>query len=452
VLPSERIPRGERHQQFWHWLGSLQPDVRPAAFLGIWPRGGAKSTCAELAAVWSALSLRRRFVLYVSGTQQQADAHTGTVAALLERLGVARLTNAYGASEGWKANLLRTEHGFSLLSIGLDGNVRGMKLDELRPDLIVLDDVDDRHDSAATTAKKLALLTRSILPSGSADCAVLFIQNQIHADSCIAQIADGRAEVLLRREVSAEPAVLDLRYERTLTDHGVYYRITGGAPTWPEGQGLVVCEGQMNEWGIHAFLGESQHDDATGDGLVSLTEHIDPHRVASAPPLIRIAIGVDPSGADGPSGTEIGIVAMGLDAQGHRYVLDDSSLAGSPETWARQVVAAYHRLKADRIVAEINYGGAMVRAVIQAVPGAPLVQLVSASRGKDVRAEPTVRRYEEGHVHHVGTFPALERELTSWRPGRPSPNRLDALVWADAALDMPVVSERPPSRSYTSLR
>jgi phage terminase large subunit-like protein len=80
------------------------------------------------------------------------------------------------------------------------------------------------------------------------------------------------------------------------------------------------------------------------------------------------------------------------------------------------------------------------------------VQLVSASRGKDVRAEPTVRRYEEGHVHHVGTFPALERELTSWRPGRPSPNRLDALVWADAALDMPVVSERPPSRSYTSLR
>ncbi|WP_245863465.1 hypothetical protein [Candidatus Viridilinea mediisalina] len=397
-----------------------------------------------------ALSLRRRFVLYVSGTQQQADAHTGTAAALLERLGVARLTNAYGASEGWKQNLIRTEHGFSLLSIGLDSNVRGMKLDELRPDLIILDDVDDRHDSPAITAKKLALITRSILPSGAADCAVLFIQNRIHRNSCIAQVADGRAEALLRREISEEPAVLDLCYERRLTEEGVRYRIVGGVPTWPEGQGLAVCEGQINAWGVWAFLGESQHDDSEGDGLLSLADHIDPFRVALAPRLVRIAIGIDPSGADGANGTEIGIVAVGMDARGHRYLLDDSSLAGSPETWARQAVAAYHRLKADRLVAEKNYGGDMVRAVIHAVPGAPPVQLVSASRGKEIRAEPTVRRYEEYQFHHVGTFPALERELTSWRPGRLSPNRLDALVWADSALTLPP-PERPPSMSFWSV-
>ena len=86
--------------------------------------------------------------------------------------------------------------------------------------------------------------------------------------------------------------------------------------------------------------------------------------------------------------------------------------------------------RADRIVAEGNFGGAMVEHTIGAVrPGAP-VSLVTATRGKVVRAEPIVAFYEQGRLHHVGTLPELEDKLCTWVQGMKSPDRLDALVWA----------------------
>jgi len=55
---------------------------------------------------------------------------------------------------------------------------------------------------------------------------------------------------------------------------------------------------------------------------------------------------------------------------------------------------------------------------------------VTATRGKEVRAEPVAALYEQRRVHHVGEFNALEDEMMNWQPGEASPNRLDALVWA----------------------
>jgi phage terminase large subunit-like protein len=121
-------------------------------------------------------------------------------------------------------------------------------------------------------------------------------------------------------------------------------------------------------------------------------------------------------------------------------VLDDRSVKMRPEGWARQVVRAFHHFKADRIVAEANYGGAMVRATIQNVmPGAP-VHMVSASRGKHVRAEPIAALYEQRKVEHVRPFSALEEQMClmtsqGWE-GAGSPDRLDALVWAMTELSV----------------
>jgi phage terminase large subunit-like protein len=95
---------------------------------------------------------------------------------------------------------------------------------------------------------------------------------------------------------------------------------------------------------------------------------------------------------------------------------------------------------ADRVVAEANQGGAMVRSVLAAADAGLPVRLVHAGRGKVARAEPVATLYEGGKVHHVGAFPALEDELCGLiagggyeGPGR-SPDRADALVWAVAEL------------------
>jgi phage terminase large subunit-like protein len=154
---------------------------------------------------------------------------------------------------------------------------------------------------------------------------------------------------------------------------------------------------------------------------------IEKNRVTSIPDFARVVVGVDPTATSG--GDEAGIITAGSNAD-HCYTLADDSTGGSPQTWAKAAVTAYHRHKADMIVAEKNNGGEMVEAVIKQVDPTVRVKLVWASRGKATRAEPISAMSEQGRDHHLGAFPALEDELCLWIPGDDSPNRLDAKVWA----------------------
>jgi phage terminase large subunit-like protein len=139
---------------------------------------------------------------------------------------------------------------------------------------------------------------------------------------------------------------------------------------------------------------------------------IEQFRVLKAPDLKRIVVGVDPATTSGPTSDENGIVVVGMAQNGHVYLLDDKSLRASPDGWAKEAVTAYHRAKADRIIAESNQGGEMVSLTIKTVDTSVPVKLVHASRGKKTRAEPVAALYEQGKVHHVGAFPTLEDEPT----------------------------------------
>lgn len=157
---------------------------------------------------------------------------------------------------------------------------------------------------------------------------------------------------------------------------------------------------------------------------------LDQLRVTRTPTLQRIVVAVDPAATSGAGANETGIITAGLGEDGHGYILDDASGRYSPDAWARQAVAAYHKSNADRIVYESNQGGEMVAHTLHTVePGVPLKD-VHASKGKTARAEPIAALYEQGKVHHVGAFVDLEDQLCNWVAGDDSPDRLDAMVWA----------------------
>jgi phage terminase large subunit-like protein len=157
---------------------------------------------------------------------------------------------------------------------------------------------------------------------------------------------------------------------------------------------------------------------------------IEANRVRTAPSLIRIVVAIDPAVSSGPDSAETGIVAAGLGADGHGYVLADKSLMGTPKAWAAEATGLYYLLKADRILAEVNNGGDMVESTVRMYDEAVAYKAVHASRGKATRAEPVSALYEQNKVHHVGCFPELEDQMCSWMPGDKSPDRMDALVWA----------------------
>lgn len=160
---------------------------------------------------------------------------------------------------------------------------------------------------------------------------------------------------------------------------------------------------------------------------------LDKTRVYKHPQLTRIVVGIDPAAG---LVTETGIVAVGLGIDGHGYVLEDVSIAGSPDTWGTESVLLYNKLKADRICGEANNGGEMVGYTLQTVSkalGIPIAyKKLTASRGKIARAEPVAALYEQGRMHQVGSFPKLEDELCQYEghTGQESPNRYDATVWA----------------------
>lgn len=167
------------------------------------------------------------------------------------------------------------------------------------------------------------------------------------------------------------------------------------------------------------------------DGALWARDNIDETRVTSHAPLKRIVVAVDPAVTANENSDETGIIVAGVDNKNEGYVLDDRTLRASPNEWASAAIAAYHTHKADMIVAEANQGGDLVSTVIKTLDPRVPVRLVRASRGKRTRAEPVAALYEQGRVHHVGYFTALEDQLCSWVPdSSTSPDRLDALVWA----------------------
>lgn len=197
-----------------------------------------------------------------------------------------------------------------------------------------------------------------------------------------------------------------------------------------------------NDMTALAYRQEIQAEDVDeAPGALWTREIIESGRVTSFPDLDQVYVGVDPSATSG--GDECGIVTAGR-KQNDYYTLSDDSVQGSPETWAQAAITAYHKYKADAIIAEKNNGGEMVQSVIaQAVINARKkdktignvpVRLVWASRGKVTRAEPISAIAEQGRDHHVGSFPLLEDELCMWLPGETSPNRMDAKVWAYSEL------------------
>jgi phage terminase large subunit-like protein len=163
---------------------------------------------------------------------------------------------------------------------------------------------------------------------------------------------------------------------------------------------------------------------------------IEANRLRSAPEMTRIVVAIDPAVTSGEDADETGIIVVGKDAKGHGYVLADVSGRYQPIEWARLAIAAYRTNGADRIVAEVNNGGDMVEATLRAVdPNIPFTA-VRASRGKATRAEPASSLYEQGRIHHVGTFSQLEDQMTNFTTDFDraaagySPDRVDALVWA----------------------
>jgi hypothetical protein len=421
----------------------------------------------------------RHYVLYVRGTQEDADSSVQNISSLLESEMLAahypalseRKISKFGRAKAWRRNRLQTASGLIVDALGLDTAARGRKVENARPDFIIFDDIDDKNDTPKQTAKKIETITKTLLPAMAPHGIVLFIQNLIIPDGVASQLAgvsEIKADFLSDRiTIGPIPALIGFKVEAVPRDDGTYQdKIVKGTPTWA-GFGIAECQNAIDTEGLEAFQTERQHDVNLRKGALLTPDVINRSRVAFAPTLEKIAIGVDPPGSSGRCGI-VPVGATRIESKLHTYTLEDASTpAGAlPAIWGPAVLSQMLKWRRScqnvYIVVETNQGGKMVTQTIQSssiweldgrqITGTELREAdrtrakllldgktltiieVRATDGKRTRAEPMAQRTHEGRHHFVGHHPSLEALWCRWVPGMPSPDPLDANVWGEFEL------------------
>jgi hypothetical protein len=311
-------PMAPHHVQFWEHVWAIGYPSGPRPFFGIWSREGGKSTNVELASVALGVRGARKYIIYVRKTQEAADLSVSNIKEKLESPAVELYYPAHstpmltkiGTTRSWKHNRLRTAGGLTIDAIGLDaGSIRGLKVGDDRPDLIIFDDIDEEDDTAQTTAKKRRRITTAILPAGSRDrSAIIGIQNLIIPDGIFTTIVDGRADYLTNRIVSGpHPALYNMEWEwgEDPVSKQRIPVITKGDPTWA-GQSLEICQRQIVSWGPTSFMREAQHQ--VRDRAEGLALNFDPgtHYLDATLEDVRALV-------------KLGAVFAGIDFQAWRF-------------------------------------------------------------------------------------------------------------------------------------
>lgn len=332
------IPLAPHLKQYWEWVWSIRLGTKSPPLILILPRGGAKSTSAEMGVAAVAARRVRKYALYISGTQAQADDHVSNIGGLLESPkfgeiypGIAsRRVGKYGYSSGWNRQRLRTASGFTVDSIGLDTAARGVKLEETRPDFLILDDIDKEVDTPAATDKKIKLITTAMLPAGSRDAIVLGVQNLVIEDGIFSRLANEpsiskKADFLQNRIVIGPlPAIKDAvvivpnadNPDPYLASRAGKYTLISGTPIWA-GQDMAKAQADIDEWGFTAWDTEAQQNVATPTGGLFATVNFDAITVESAalPEIVRTVVWVDPAvtSTDRSDSHGINVDSLGVD-------------------------------------------------------------------------------------------------------------------------------------------
>lgn len=260
----------------WHWkalTAKLRGDYfRYDTYIAVWSRGHMKSTIARRIAVADAcLSTRAGkggYCLYVSGTKDKVRGHALSLESLITSRKICRYYPALGVvkksaanqSKGWTKNFIYTDAGYVFHFASLDEGIAGANVDNIRPTLIVPDDIDDRKSSPAVAEARYQVFTREVLPTKQAGTLFFLAQNLINRFSVTYRIFKGRVRILANRfPTKPIPAIRNLQTEPRTVDGIVKDVVQSGEPTWKE-YSLARAQSDIDTYGLEAFMAENQHD------------------------------------------------------------------------------------------------------------------------------------------------------------------------------------------------
>lgn len=388
------------------------------------PRGHGKSTIISfILPLYLIVHKRTRFLVLCSNTAMIARQFLLEIKRSVEGNEMLRLV--YGIMPGdtigetWTQNecVIAFNDGSKtrVIARGTGAQIRGLKLGAARPDLIIIDDMEDKKlvSTAVQRQKAWDWLMQDVIPTLDPKSGFwLFLGTILHRESLLSKL---------------------LQMAQNSNDYAwrKYQSIENGKPLWESRFSFEKLNEIRELIGGRAFQTEYQNNPEDSESALWSRDIIDSTRVQNSPlDLSYIVVGVDPSVG---GNAECGIIVAGIKDE-HVYILADYSIKGPPDKWAKRAIDAYQTFNANKIIYETNQGGALIPAIFAKYDDQILTQGVRASRGKFTRAEPISISYQQGKVHHCGRFDLLEDQMCTWQPGLESPDRIDAMVWSVTSL------------------
>lgn len=266
-------PDGWFHKRAWAKIWAVEEEVAPRPLLLPWFRFAGKSATIRGGAVALAARRRRRFFLYFSRTQESADRHVTNINRMLLTPEMARyypdlaqplLSKVTGAQVSWSRQQIVTRGGVVFVALGLESASRGINWEEIRPDVIIVDDIDGLRDSIQVVNNKIEVLGSDVFPAGQENTWIVFAQNVIHSQSIMYRTLDFTSGILIDHDkIGPVPAFHNFEYDKRTnpeTGRPRYYISSGSRPSWPEGYPKELGEKHLNEILPRRYEREFQHN------------------------------------------------------------------------------------------------------------------------------------------------------------------------------------------------
>lgn len=366
----------QAQKKYWDWVWDISRDKRPRPYVLLLPRGGGKTTSAEITPILLGAENIRSYCWYVQETQSQSDKRISNIAAWLESSQVSlnyplmgeRWTGKFGNIGGWRRSYVRTASNVIFEAIGLDKAARSSKVGDQRPDIVIIDDIDNKFDTDRAVKRKLDTLTHTLLPSIAHNAVIIFVQNLIHHNSIASLLADTKnIEFLQDRIISGPyPAIKEETFdtERIYDEElGRYIdKITAGTPLW-EGQDLDACQAYINTFGLTSFKTECQHEVENITGSIFSNAPFRHCNFEDMPELETGCVWCDPAVTDKEDSDSNGIQADGLGVDGKIYRIYSLEERDGPLNTLKTAILWAIDLGFDNVGVETDQGGDTWRVV-----------------------------------------------------------------------------------------
>jgi phage terminase large subunit-like protein len=347
-----------------------------------------------------------------------------------------------GHYRSWRRNRLAFGNGFTVDSVGLDSAKRGSKMMDKRPDLIILDDIDEKGDSPSITQKKIDAIFTSLLPAGSKDLTILAVQNMIIDTGIFSRLSQDDPPFLKNRILSGPyPALQNFNWNYKKDSTGKTLIEVSGEPTW-QGFTLDNIQEIVNNIGITAFQSEYQHlivDES------SMFNGIKFQRVpqSQVPELFYKVVSLDPAVTSSDGSDSHGISVMGVSDKGNYYILESWEKRATPELALRKALYFCIKYNVTLLQVESNQGGELWYNLWDNIvsdtgmsnddrmPGIEIVRASASTGGKMERASQMLIDYELNKVFHVENDSTEDLEIALMRfPTRKPFDLVDSTYWS----------------------